>query len=593
MSPLRGSSCPFRLLLSVLALSVASGSFPERAQADVVVSATVETDPMPTTGEAADDAAIWIHPEDPARSVIIGTDKHAGAAVYDLAGNELQFVSEGALNNVDLRYGFALGGELVDIAAASNRTDESIVVYRIDRDTGFLTNVTAGGRILNDPGGDPKGVYGLCLYRSPFTGKTHVFVNSKGGRVRQWELADDGLGQVTGTLVRDFDVGKQTEGCVADDEEGFFYVGEEAIGIWRYGAEPETGEVRVAIDSTEVGGGHLIADVEGLTIYYESAGVGYLIASSQGSDEYVLYERTGDNAYVGRFRIGDGNGIDATSGTDGIDVSSAALGSLFPRGLFVVQDGNNQEENQNFKLVPWETIANAFTPPLRVDTGYDPRPAACGDGFDNDADSMVDFPADPDCESLDGRFEQDPSNLLANPDFHGDLHSWSYGTGSVDSRWDPLDLAASTASGSALLVHEGPTPGGGEGLAQCVAVESGASLRATAWIRIPDVQDRSGNARLALAWSEDGACGEPWLEEVWSPGIAASTGWQNVALSLTAPVQARSLRIAPWIEKDEAGSEFAAHFDSIFAPEPAALVQGLTALAIAFGCHSVVKWGGS
>ena len=39
------------------------------------VTATVETDPVPNGGNAADDLCIWIHPADTSLSLIIGTDK--------------------------------------------------------------------------------------------------------------------------------------------------------------------------------------------------------------------------------------------------------------------------------------------------------------------------------------------------------------------------------------------------------------------------------------------------------------------------------------------------------------------------------------
>ena len=35
------------------------------------ITATIETDPVPTGGDAADDPAIWVHPSDPAQSTII------------------------------------------------------------------------------------------------------------------------------------------------------------------------------------------------------------------------------------------------------------------------------------------------------------------------------------------------------------------------------------------------------------------------------------------------------------------------------------------------------------------------------------------
>jgi len=58
--------------------------------------------------------------------------------------------------------------------------------------------------------------------------------------------------------------------------------------------------------------------------------------------------------------------------TDGIDVTSASLGPAFPHGLFVAQDGVNEGGNQNFKLVPWEAIANAIGLQGAIDTS---RPA--------------------------------------------------------------------------------------------------------------------------------------------------------------------------------------------------------------------------
>src|SRR3954452_24501788 len=69
-----------------------------------------QTDPVPHGGDAADDPAIWAHPDDPAKSLILGTDKQGGLHVYDLDGGNLQTVADGALpNNVDVVYGFRLG----------------------------------------------------------------------------------------------------------------------------------------------------------------------------------------------------------------------------------------------------------------------------------------------------------------------------------------------------------------------------------------------------------------------------------------------------------------------------------------------------
>jgi 3-phytase len=311
------------------------------------VAATVETAPMPHAGDAADDPAIWVNPADPARSTIIGTDKLGGLAVYDLAGAQLQYLPDGNMNNVDLRPGFALGGQSVALVTAGNRSGNRIAIYRIDPATRQLEDVAARTITTLE-------VYGSCMYHSAKTGKLYYFVNSKAGAVEQWELFDDGKGRVDGRQVRTFAVGSQTEGCVADDALGRFYIGEEAVGIWRYGAEPGDGDTRTLVDSAGQGG-HLTSNVEGLALVYGADDAGYLVASSQGNNTYAVYRR-GDNAYLGSFAIGDGNGIDAVSDTDGIDATAASLGPGFPQGVFVAQDGKNDGGNQNFKLVPWQLI---------------------------------------------------------------------------------------------------------------------------------------------------------------------------------------------------------------------------------------------
>jgi 3-phytase len=333
----------------LLLLSGCAGAAPAlNRNAPTLVAATVETAPMPHEGDAADDPAIWVNPADPARSTIIGTDKLGGLAVYDLAGAQIQYLPDGNMNNVDLRPGFALGGQSVALVAAGNRSGNRIALYRVDPSTRQLQDVAARPITTLE-------VYGSCMYHSARTGKFYYFVNSKAGAVEQWELFDDGTGRVDGRQVRAFAVGSQTEGCVADDQLGYFYIGEEAVGIWRYGAEPGDGDARTQVDSADQHG-HLVSNVEGLALVYGADGAGFLIASSQGSSSYVLYRRA-DNAYVGSFAIGDGNGIDAVSDTDGIDATAANLGPAFPQGVFVAQDGKNQGGNQNFKLVPWQAIA--------------------------------------------------------------------------------------------------------------------------------------------------------------------------------------------------------------------------------------------
>jgi 3-phytase len=311
------------------------------------VMATVETDPVPNGGDAADDPAIWVNPNDPAQSVIIGTDKRGGLAVYELSGKQIQYLPDGQMDNVDLRDGFKLDGQTVAIVTASNRKDNSIAIYKINPQSRTLENVAAR-KIKHG-----LTVYGMCMYRSAKTGKIYYFGTSKSGEVEQWELFESN-GKVDAKKARNFKLGSVVEGCVADDELGHFYVAEEAVGIWKFGAEPETGSEHTQV--AKVGDGHLFADVEGLAIAYGKDGAGYLIASSQGNHSYVVYRREGNNEFVKKFRVSAGEGVDGCEETDGIDVTTANLGPAFPHGVFVVQDGFNDKGNQNFKLVPLQTI---------------------------------------------------------------------------------------------------------------------------------------------------------------------------------------------------------------------------------------------
>ena len=65
--------------------------------------------------------------------------------------------------------------------------------------------------------------------------------------------------------------------------------------------------------------------------------------------------------------------IDKVTGTDGIDVVNSYLGPAFPKGVFIAQDDENDDGNQNYKLVPWQAIAEAASPPLKVDIFWNPR----------------------------------------------------------------------------------------------------------------------------------------------------------------------------------------------------------------------------
>jgi 3-phytase len=333
--------------------------------------AAVATEPVPHADDAADDPAVWLHPTDPAKSLVLGTDKKGGLIAYDLDGRVLQVASDGARpNNVDVLYGFPLGGRSADIAVAGTRGagQLGVKVWSIDPRTRRLDDMTAGGGALAAFGGTEP--YGTCVYRSPRSGRFYYFVNNKKGKQEQYELSATPDGRVTAALVRSFSIPSETEGCVADDRAGCVFIAEERVGIWKFPAEPDGGDRGELI--ARVGEHGLAADVEGLTLYCGVDDRGYLIASSQGNSTFKVYQRGGRHAFVCTIAPARGSRpqLDPPDHTDGIVATSRPMGPAFTHGALVVQDGKNDIGRQNFKLYRWEDVAGKL---LDTAPGPDPR----------------------------------------------------------------------------------------------------------------------------------------------------------------------------------------------------------------------------
>jgi len=351
------------VLAGLVAAGCAGGTPPDVVRPE----AKVQTEPVPKGGDAADDPAIWVHPKDPAKSLILGTDKRDALGVYNMDGSVRQTVSSGSKpNNVDVLYGFTLGGRKVDLAVASvrGRSSRGVKVWLIDAASGKLSDVTAGSALKVFGGRTP---YGLCTYRGAGSGKCYFFANDSRGRVEQHLLTDAGGGKIKSAKVRQFKLKSTAEGCVADVELGWLYVAEESVGIWKFPAEPDARAKGRLI--AKVGQHGLRGDVEGLTIYYATGGKGYLIASSQSTDTFKVYSRGGDNRYVLTIDPKAGKIDDATH-TDGIDVTNRRTSKQFPAGFLIVQDDHNTGGHQNFKLYDWRDIAGRR---LLTDTKWNPR----------------------------------------------------------------------------------------------------------------------------------------------------------------------------------------------------------------------------
>jgi 3-phytase len=324
----------------------------------IVVNSRVSTTPVITD---ADDPAIWIHPTDPSKSLIIGTDKgsypNGGLFTWNLDGTEKQRLNINRPNNVDVRYGLRLGEQLIDIAAVSMRDNQQVRIYKIDASTRRLSDVTTldTTNVLNKMFKLP---YGLTLYKRQSDGVIFAIVSSRHADFKNqlWQirLEDDSNGRVKGTLVRQFGAFKNiVEGMVADDELGYFYAPEEKVGIHKYYADPLKGNSQLALFATA---DSLAGEYEGLAVYKCADGTGYLLVARSSLGCIKVYRREGEknnpHQHLLVTTIRDANAVVG----EGVEVTNRPNGSTFPHGFLIWQNPNTS----SFRLYGWEDVAKSF-----------------------------------------------------------------------------------------------------------------------------------------------------------------------------------------------------------------------------------------
>jgi 3-phytase len=323
-------------------------------------SAAVTTEQV---GDDPDDPAIWVHPTDPAQSLIVATNKVAapGGAlvVYDLAGKIVQTISGlDRPNNVDIRQGVLAGPEPVDVAVVTERYRSMLRIYRIDPATRSLTELPpAGGiRVFEGEQGEHAAPMGIALYKRPADAALFAVVGRAEGPTQgylwQYRLERNAAGNVVAAPVRKFGTfsgNGEIEALLVDDALGYVYGADELAGIRKYHADPDHPDA--ARELAVFGTTGYQSDREGLGIYSTGDGVGYLVSTDQidGGSRYILYRREGapgnphDHSEVVAVIEG---GADAT---DGIEVTSLALGPSFPHGLLVAMNS----VPKNFLVFAW------------------------------------------------------------------------------------------------------------------------------------------------------------------------------------------------------------------------------------------------
>jgi 3-phytase len=331
------------LLLIALLLGPVSAAKPGKpGPAPGALQPRVITEP---TKHDTDDPAIWINRANPAQSLVLGTDKNVDGALYvfGLDGKiHHDKVVRGLVrpNNVDIAYDVRVGGKPTDIA---------VVPDLAPIDGGGLPVFT--GELARD-------CMGIALYTRKSDGAVFAIVSRsdyqspRQGYLHQYRLIDDGTGTIRAVFTRSFGEWsgtKEIEAIAVDDELGFVYFSDENYGVRKYHADPaaEDADEQLAV----IGLDGFLEDREGISIYRTGPGTGYLIVSDQQRNAFRFYRREGtaEKPHAHAFlKSVDVSAIES----DGSEVTNAALGPLFPNGLFVAMSNGKV-----FHYYSWDDLA--------------------------------------------------------------------------------------------------------------------------------------------------------------------------------------------------------------------------------------------
>ncbi len=343
------------------------------ATADARLTPSVLTDTVP---HDPDDPALWIHPTEPGRSLILATDKETssgGLFVLGMDGRIRQaIVPLDRPNNVDVEYAVPSGREAMDIAVVTERNQRRLRVFSIRPDgSGLDDEAPRGVPVLAGAVGTAGEPMGIALYRRERDGAVFAIVAPKSGPATdylwQYRLEPDEQAGFRGTLVRRFGafsgVGAapgeagEIEAIVVDDELGYVYYADERHGLRKWHADPDHPDAgrELAVFGTEDYAG----DREGLAIYARSDGTGYLVSSDQvpGATRVHVYPREGA---AGSAHQHPRLAVLTTEAdeTDGLDVVGRALPG-YPEGILVMMNSGPR----NFLIFDWRNVSRLLSRP--------------------------------------------------------------------------------------------------------------------------------------------------------------------------------------------------------------------------------------
>lgn len=288
-----------------------------------------------------DDPAIWVNPNDPSKSLIIGTDKNVDGALYvfDLDGKIVADKVVRGLqrpNNVDLVQRGIIGSDTMDIAVTGERLTHNLRIFSLPD----MKPVDGGGIPMFEGETEPmyRDLMGVSIYKRPSDDAVFVIMGRKTGPTDgtylwQYRLGMNEAGIVTATLVRKFGQYsgiKEIESIAVDHELGYIYYSDEGVGVRKYHADPSMGNEELALFGTEL----FKDDNEGISIYDTGNGNGFILVSDQQANAFQIFAREGGTDDPHKHVLVKTVYV-STNQSDGSEISNVAVNPTFSKGIFV------------------------------------------------------------------------------------------------------------------------------------------------------------------------------------------------------------------------------------------------------------------
>ncbi|WP_214103525.1 phytase [Acrocarpospora catenulata] len=319
--------------------------------------------------------AIWRHPTDRRKSVVLGAAEDGGIAAYNLAGRRFLRLQgpESRLTGVDIHYRFRFDPQWTnDIAVVSDGATgrlRALAFRPVAASYGqpLVQEVTAPDAPTIFPDGSPRDV---TVWQDP-TGVYAVVAQESATRLALVRLTPATDRKVAFEVIRTIDLptdfvthdltpwtpcGPTPIAGLTSDASAVF-ISQRGVGIWRINPDL-TGEPTLIDVVAQFGappnpdgtcgmgeGSDRLNDVGALALYRAPGTTGYLIAATPGDGRFAVYTRQ-PIAYAGRFRIA------SVPATGSLAITNLSLGSPYAKGMLAARTTGN-----SFALIRWDELA--------------------------------------------------------------------------------------------------------------------------------------------------------------------------------------------------------------------------------------------